>query len=224
MSGGGQHAGALLFFMTHAKPFSFFFSHVLGFILLFAGVFVFPPGAGAQDEENKGQNVFEKHGIKPVAGPAVVNLGRYAEIDLPGDFLFIGEPYLKKYYELTHNSYSGNEIGVVISRGGWEVFFKYVDSGHIDDSDRAELDADALYKQMEKNQGAGNLERKKRGWDELRLKGWTAKPHYDEKTNNLTWAFRMASSSDNYAETFSPGRLNGGRSLPRFGRRFWLIA
>ena len=196
--------------MMHAKPFLSFFSNAFGRVSTFAGalvalaaVFVFAPGAGAQEGEAAGQNFFEKNGIVPVQGPALARLGRYAEIDLPEGFLFVGEPYLKKFHDATQNTYSGNEIGVVIApRDGWTIYFKYMDSGHIDDSDRSELDADALYKEMEKNQRLGNLERKKKGWDEFIIKGWTSKPRYDEKTNNLTWAFRLASSSDNYATTF----------------------
>ncbi|MCL2340845.1 MAG: DUF2167 domain-containing protein [Proteobacteria bacterium] len=156
----------------------------------------------ADAKETKPQNIFEKNNIKLVEGPAQVKLGRHAELDLPANFAFVGGDSLKKYYDLTQNPYSGNEIGVVLSSDGWQIFFDYADSGHIDDSDRTELDADALYKQMEEGQAIGNQERKKKGWDELALKGWTAKPHYDEKTNNLTWAFRMASSRDNYKETF----------------------
>ena len=184
--------------MKRAKPFLNIFA--------LAAIFVFGPNARAQDsasaEETQGQNAFEKSGIKPVFGPALVKLGSYAEMNLPRNFLFIGGQDIKKYYDLTHNPYSGNEIGVVVSRDGWSIYFDYIDSGHIDDSDRADLDADALYKQMQENQSDGNAERKKKGWDELMLKGWTAKPHYDQKTNNLTWAFRMASSEDNYARTF----------------------
>jgi len=148
------------------------------------------------------QNFFTKHGINAVHGPALVKLGSYAEMNLPAGFAFVGGADIKKFYDATQNNYSGREIGVVVSYTGWSVFFDYIDSGHIDDSDREALDADALYKQMQENQGAGNEERKKRGWDEQMLKGWTSKPHYDEKTNNLTWAFRLASSSDNYTETF----------------------
>ena len=179
-------------------------------LLALAAVFAPAPKAGAQDGASANasaggateQNVFEKNGIKFVVGPARVRLGRYAEINLPESFAFVGGESLKKYYDQTQNPYSGNEIGVVISRDGWSIYFDYIDSGHIDDSDREDLDADALYKSMQQNQGASNVERKQKGWDELMLKGWTSKPHYDQKTNNLTWAFRMASSRDNYAGTF----------------------
>ena len=170
-----------------------------------AAAFVFAPRAAAQGDggaEQGEQNFFAKNGIAPVAGPAQVKLGRQAEIDMPEGFVFIGGRDIKKFYDATRNIYSGNEIGVVISSEGWTIFFDYNDSGHIDDKDRSELDAGALYKEMEKNQRAGNRDRRKKGWDEFMLMGWTSKPHYDKETNNLTWAFRMASSRDNYTETF----------------------
>ena len=51
---------------------------------------------------------------------------------------------------------------------------------------------------MTANQEAANQERAKRGWDEMKVTGWAAEPHYDTKTNNLKWAIKLSSSSDNY--------------------------
>lgn len=167
-------------------------------------LFVFSLAAAAQNETpaDGEQNAFEKNGIELVRGPALVKLGRYAEINVPENHAFIGGKSIKKFYELTQNHYNGSELGVVLSGEGWTIHFNYADSGHIDDNDKEELDADALYKSMVDNQESGNKERKKRGWDELRMRGWVSKPHYDDKTNNLTWAYKLASSADNYAETF----------------------
>jgi uncharacterized membrane-anchored protein len=32
----------------------------------------------------------------------------------------------------------------------------------------------------------------------MKLAGWAAEPHYDTKTNNLKWAIKLTSSSDNH--------------------------
>lgn len=186
------------------KPFANIPKQIRTAIAALAAAFALSTAAVAQNVETpKEQNVFEKNGIRLVHGPQKVMLGRYAEIDLPENFAFIGgADSLRKYYKMTENNYSGHEIGVVLSYDGWSIFFDYNDSGHIDDKDKSDLDAGKLYKSMEENQKRGNTENRKKGWAELQLKGWTAKPHYDEKTNNLTWAFRLASSKDNYTETF----------------------
>lgn len=141
-------------------------------------------------------------GVNLSHGPTTVKLGKVAEVPLPEGFAFVGMDSIKTFYEITQNRLSGDEIGVVINPGNWMLFFSYEDSGHIDDNDKTDLDADAIYKAMEKGQAAGNAERKKRGWDEMRMKGWTSKPHYDENTHNLTWAFRLTSSADNYTGTW----------------------
>jgi uncharacterized membrane-anchored protein len=177
------------------------FAGVLAALLVFSAAA--PAQDGAPDGNDGGEpNVFEKNGITLVRGPSHVSLGRYAGIDIPENHAFIGGNSIKKYYSLIQNSYSGNELGVVLSSEGWEIHFTYADSGHIDDKDKSDLDANALYSSMEAGQKRGNEERRKKGWDALMLKGWTSKPHYDEKTNNLTWAYRLASSRDNYTETF----------------------
>ncbi len=178
------------------------------FLAVLVALFGFSGAAIAQNTEKADiasggeQNVFEKNGIKLVRGPAQAKLGGYAQINVPDGHAFIGDDSIKKYYQLTQNNYSGNEIGVVLSAEGWEIHFAYVDSGHIDDKDKSGLDADALYKSMQQGQAAGNEERAKKGWNQFQLRGWASKPHYDEKTNNLTWAYRLASSEDNYKATF----------------------
>lgn len=165
-------------------------------------LFVLSLAATAQNETAEEQNVFEKNGIELVRGPALVKLGRYAEIDVPENHAFIGGKSLKKFYELTQNHYSSDALGVVLSSEKWTIHFTYADSGHIDDTDKEELNADELYTSLVEGQKVGNKERKKRGWEELMMQGWMSKPHYDDKTNNLTWAYKLASSGDNYTEPF----------------------
>jgi len=55
---------------------------------------------------------------------------------------------------------------------------------------------------MSEGQEEANAERKSRGWDQLKLKGWATAPHYDEKTNNLKWAINLTTSHDNYTKVF----------------------
>ena len=56
----------------------------------------------------------------------------------------------------------------------------------------------ADYRRWGEGQERANSNRRERGWEEMRLRGWVQQPHYDEKTNNLKWAFNLSSSSDNY--------------------------
>ncbi len=140
----------------------------------------------------------QSSGIKLIASPATVKLGSVAEITLPPGFHAVEPGSLKKFYEFTRNSMGGQEVGVVIAPGEWMLFFDYEDTGYVKDDEKNSLDAAKLMKSMTSNQEAANKQRAERGWDEMKLAGWAAEPHYDTKTNNLKWAIKLTSSSDNH--------------------------
>lgn len=137
-------------------------------------------------------------GVGVTSGPATVPLGRVAELKLPEGYLAIEAASLEKFYALTENIYSGEEVGVVIAPTGWMLFFDFEGVGYVKDDDKDQLDADALMKTMEQGQAEANKQRAEQGWDQMRFAGWAEKPHYDSKTNHLKWALRLTSSSDNY--------------------------
>ncbi len=168
------------------------------------------PATAAPAEEAPPQSreeAYAKVGVKLVNGPATVPLGDTAEIKLPEGYAFIGPDSLDRFYELTRNSRSGNEVGVVLSPNDWTLFFDYDDIGYVKDDDKDKLNADKLMSSMSENQDAANAARKERGWDEMRLKGWATPPHYDPKTNNLKWAINLTSSQDNHQEAWINGSI-----------------
>jgi uncharacterized membrane-anchored protein len=137
-------------------------------------------------------------GINLTHGPAVVKLGSVAEIKLPEGYAFVGLDSLDRYYALNQNTRNGNELGVVISPENWELHFDFDEVGYVKDDDKDKLDATKLYQTIESGMAAGNEARRAKGWSEFKLQGWMTPPRYDEKTNNLTWAFKLSSSRDNH--------------------------
>jgi uncharacterized membrane-anchored protein len=171
--------------------------------LLLAALACFTSGLFAQEaapasEPKSFTEALEAAGIKLTAGPAVVKLGDVAEINLPPGYRAVDKGSMKKFYEFTRNSMGGREVGVVIAPSEWMLFFDYDDSGYVKDDDKNALDAGKLMKSMNSNQESANKARAERGWDEMKVNGWAAEPHYDSKTNNLKWAIKLSSSSDNY--------------------------
>ena len=75
-----------------------------------------------------------------------------------------------------------------LSESGWAVFLTYVDEGHIDDSDAAEIDYDDMLKDMKEGTDDYNAERKKAGFEAVHLVGWAEAPHYDAASKKLYWA------------------------------------
>lgn len=145
-------------------------------------------------------DAIQQAGVKLVAGPATVQLGQVAEMKLAEGFHYVGQDQLELFYNLTRNSRSGNEVGVLLSPNDWMLFFAYDDIGYVKDGEKDELKADKLMEAMTAGQDAANQARQERGWDAMKIAGWATQPHYDEKTNNLKWAINLTSSRDNFQE------------------------
>ncbi|MBI5691360.1 MAG: DUF2167 domain-containing protein [Verrucomicrobia bacterium] len=158
-------------------------------------------GKAADNPPRSREEALQRAGVKLLAGPATVPLGKVAELKLPADYHFVGPDSLDRFYELTQNVRGGNEVGVVLAPG-YMLFFDYDDTGYVKDEEKDKLDADKLLKTMSENQEAANEGRKRRGWDEVRLKGWATAPHYDTKTNHLKWAIHLASSQDGFKQVW----------------------
>jgi uncharacterized membrane-anchored protein len=159
------------------------------------------PAAASASAESAPRKI-EIPGVKLIHGPATVKLGSGAEIKVPQDFAFVGPDSLDKFFELTKDIRGGSEVGVLLSPNSWSLYFDYNDIGFVKDDDKKALDATKLYSSLEEGQKASNEDRKSRGWDEMKLQGWVTPPHYDEKTHNLTWSFKLSSSRDNYQKTW----------------------
>jgi len=161
-----------------------------------------PATAAPADAEQEAPKTFvealARKGVKTTKGPATVKIGSVAEYRLAEGQHFVGPDSLERFFKLTHNFYSDKELGVVLDDSGSMLFFDFADVGYVKDEDKDKLDADKLMTSMRKNQLAANEERRKQGWDEMKLQGWATAPHYDEKTHNLTWAIKLSSSQDNY--------------------------
>jgi uncharacterized membrane-anchored protein len=190
--------------MTTTPPASLF---VRG--LLFAALSVLAPLFSAAQEKPEGGpksfvEALKGAGVKLVPGPATYKLGSVAEMKLPAGYHAVEAGSLKDYYELTQNVFDGDEAGVVIAPGPSEfvLVFEYDDIGYVKDEDKDSLDAKKLMDAMTEGEAESNKRRVKQGWDEIKIAGWANPPHYDQKTNNLTWAVRLTSSQDGHKEAF----------------------
>jgi uncharacterized membrane-anchored protein len=118
-----------------------------------------------------------------------------AEIDLPAGFLFLDRAGTVKLMEMTGNPVGGTEVATVApaDERDWFLVFEWEEIGWVDDAERDDLDPDALLAGLREGNDAANEERVERGWTPLELVGWREAPHYDERTQNLTWAIEARS-------------------------------
>lgn len=122
-------------------------------------------------------------------GPVTGSLGALAEIAVPEGQLFVDGDGARRFLELNHNPTNGDELGMVAAADfSWVVTFEYSDIGHVNDDEKADLDAEALLASLREGNTEGNKLRQARGWSTLTLAGWALAPRYDVVTNNLEWA------------------------------------
>ncbi len=130
------------------------------------------------------------------AGPLTAPIGdALAEIDLPEGYVFLDKDGTAELLRMTGNLVGESDLATFAKSdgSGWFVVFEWDSSGWVDDSDRDELDADALLSSLKEGNEAAAEQRKQLGLAQLELVGWHEAPHYDPNTNNLTWAIKLRS-------------------------------
>ncbi len=71
---------------------------------------------------------------------------------------------------------------------GWAVILTYLDDGHVDDADAAEIDYDEMLVDMKADTESSNKARSEAGFGTVRLIGWAEEPHYDSAARTIYWA------------------------------------
>lgn len=130
------------------------------------------------------------------AGPHSAQLGDQAKVEVAEGYVFAGPDDTRKILTASGNIPTGVELGLISpvdENATWFLVFEYEDTGHVDDQDRAEIDADGLFEQISSGTEEANKIRQEQGFPQLHLTRWTEAPHYDTATNNLVWALEAQS-------------------------------
>lgn len=159
--------------------------------LLALAIGAVPGPARAQDTETAGDPPIQGPQIQWQSGPITARLADQAQIEVAQGYLFAGADDTRRLLAAGGNIPSGDELGLVspaAEDATWFLVFEYEATGHVDDEDRAEIDAEALFQQISEGTEEANKVRKEQGFAQLHLTGWTESPHYDPSSNDLVWA------------------------------------
>ncbi|WEN15062.1 DUF2167 domain-containing protein [Rhodanobacter sp. AS-Z3] len=118
-------------------------------------------------------------------GPVTVQLGDQATLNVPEGYAFLDAAGTVKFNEVAHNP-PGDGDEYTMAGKGWVAFFSYGDVGYIKDDET--IDADAILANIREGTAAANKERRARGWGEMSILGWSARPEYDTQLKSLTWS------------------------------------
>ena len=133
-----------------------------------------------------------------VEGPNTGDLGKWAAVQIPADYRYLGAEDTQRLMELMQNPVSKSELGFIAPDDlHWFAIFEFDDSGFVKDDEKDKLDANAILGSIKEGTKQGNVERKQRGWPTLEILGWAIPPHYDPITHNLEWATKAKDDQGN---------------------------
>jgi uncharacterized membrane-anchored protein len=131
----------------------------------------------------------------------IVLPNKVATLHLGGNYRYLDPANAEKVLVAWGNPPGQDTQGAILpndvdpfTEHGWAVFLTYVDDGHVDDSEAAEIDYGDLLKSLQEGTEAANAERKEAGYPELHLVGWAEPPHYDSGSKKLYWAQHLRGS------------------------------
>ena len=148
----------------------------------------------AQDADSKRQERINKiRALDWVEGPKQITIAGNSTLSLPEGYLYLDPANTAKYEELNHNLSDGKEVLIAPKSFQWNAYFLFENEGYVKDSDK--IDADAILKSLTDSTEAANEERRRRGWADLHVVGWTIPPAYNTTSKRLEWATRLRSEN-----------------------------
>src|SRR5215831_2729227 len=134
-----------------------------------------------------------------VRGPRPVAIGGNSTLTLPEGYVYLDAANTTKFEELNENFSSGKEVMVAPRDLHWSAYLLFEDEGYVKDDEK--IDANAILKSLTDSTEAANEERRRRGWPDLHIAGWTIPPAYSRTTKRLEWA-TLLRSRDGEATNF----------------------
>jgi uncharacterized membrane-anchored protein len=125
----------------------------------------------------------------------IVLPNKVATLRLAGNYRYLDAAETEKLLVAWGNEPGNDTQGAIVPNEvdpmdteGWAVILTYIDDGHVDDADAAEIDYDDMLKDMKAGTEESNEARTQNGYRAVHLLGWAEKPHYDAAAKKLYWA------------------------------------
>jgi len=143
--------------------------------------------ASAESENNSSNEDYQW-----IDGPSSVVLDNKATLIVEEGLSYLDATNTQRFLEDTESFPNGAEVGSIYGAGessNWYVIFEYNDTGHVDDSEKNDLDADELLESYERGTEAQN--EKTTPENQLFLTGWEIEPAYDSIKHQLLYSLGL---------------------------------
>lgn len=127
-----------------------------------------------------------------------LQMGTISKLKLKEGYAFLDGQNTKDYIKQYGGLPSDMEIGAITpidENEDWMVYFEYLESGHVLDDEKTEIDADALLESYKEGTEEGNKKLAKE--NQMTVEGWLVPPAYNESLHSLTWSLLAHDYQDN---------------------------
>jgi len=132
--------------------------------------------------------------LAPHYGPFQARLGQVAQIEVPEGYLFLNAEDTQAYMRRLGNNASGAELGTIANvDDNWFIIFEFDDIGYVKDTEKDQLDVDAIFQSIKSGNEHANDYRRQQGVPAMEIVGWQQVPTYNPETHNLEWCVRAVS-------------------------------
>ena len=157
------------------------------FTVLIALLLMLSGGMAIAQEQSAKEKPSPMESLPWKVGPTAVQVGNKATLNVPDGYAFLDPAGSRSLNEILQNPPSDDDEYTLAPKSlDWIAFFSYEDIGYVKDDEK--LDADEILDSYRKGTEESNKERRSRGWDELNIVGWSAKPEYDAQIKSLAWS------------------------------------
>lgn len=147
----------------------------------------FSTTASAESESNSSTEDYQW-----IDGPSNVVLDNKATLNVAENLSYLDAANTQRFLEDTDSFPNGTEIGSIYGAGensNWYVIFEYNDTGHVDDSEKDDLDADELLDSYKR--GTEDQNEKTTPENQLFITGWEIEPAYDSSKHQLIYSLGL---------------------------------
>ncbi|WP_055107148.1 DUF2167 domain-containing protein [Paenibacillus ihumii] len=119
-------------------------------------------------------------------------VGTIAQVSIKEDYLFLNGADTKSFIRQAGQLPSNQEVGAIFpidEDAYWVAYFEYVDSGHISDEEKTNINVDKLLDRFKKGTEQANKEIAEE--NHLYVDGWDIPPTYNESSRSLTWSLLL---------------------------------
>lgn len=174
---------------------------LLAFLALLAFAAEGAVHAQAPDQAKIAEFRAKLHALDWVLGPRDIAMGGNSSLSLPDGYVYLDAANTTKFEELNENLSGGKEVLLAPKTLRWFAYLIFEDAGYVKDTEK--IDADAILKTLKENTEASNQERKRRGWPDLHVIGWSIPPAYNTTTKRLEWATLLQSHGNEATNFFT---------------------